>query len=625
MLRRKLPALAALAAAFALAILAATLLAGAVERRSGEDVRRALLLEEIDFAEVATDGLQVVLTGTAPSEARRFRALSVAGQVVDSARVVDAIDVADAAAIPAPRFGIEMLRNASGVSLIGLVPAAQDREALIAALEEVTGDPVSDLLQDADWAAPAGWDDALDFAVEAVGRLERSKVSVAANRVAITAAAPSELARTTAERILTSDAPSGMRLALAITAPRPVLTPFVLRFAIEDGTPRFGACSAGDEGQVDRITAAAVAAGVDGKVDCTLGLGVPSPRWGEAAALGIEAVAALGGGQVSFADAAVTLTAEEGTDRALFDRVVGRLQDGLPPIFELSAELPVAPDPDAPPAVAELVALRAEDGAARVSGVLPDARSRATVRSVALARLGTGTEFAVRTAEGLPPGWPLRVLAGIDALGLLESGTARVTEDAVEIEGRTGDSAAREEIAALIAGRLGAEADLTLAVEYVEALDPEAALPTPEECLARIRAANAARKITVAPGSADIEAGGIRTLSEIAEIVDGCPPLRIEVAGHTDSQGREEMNLDLSQQRAEAVVTSLIQRRVVNADLVAQGYGETEPIADNETAEGREENRRIAFTLLPAGDADGSEAEAETGNEAGDETQEAAE
>ena len=610
MLRRKLPAFAALAAAFLVALGASTLLAGAVERWSAQDVRRVFLLEGIDFAEIETDGLQVVLTGTAATEAMRFRALTVAGQVVDSARIVDALEVADAAAIPAPRFGVEMLRNASGVSLIGLVPADQDREALIAALEEATGDPVSDLLQDADWPAPSGWDDALEFAVDAVGRLDRSKVSVASNRVAVTAAAASDLARTAAERALTADTPAGMRLSLAISAPRPVLTPFVLRFSLQDGEGRFGACSAGDEDQVDRITAAAEEAGHAGHVSCTLGLGAPSPRWGTAAALAIAAVGDLGGGQVALADAAVTLVAPEGTDQALFDRVIGRLQEDLPPIFELTAERPQPPDPDAPPAVAEVVATLSPEGEARVAGVLPDERARETVRSVAQARLGSGTDFAVRTADGLPGGWPLRVLAGIDALGLLDSGSLRITEDAIELTGLTGNASAREEIAALVAGRLGGEARLTLAVEYVETLDPEAGLPTPEECLARIRAANEARKITFAPGSADMEAGGIRTVAEIAEIVEGCPPLRLEVAGHTDSQGREEMNLDLSQRRAEAVVTALIERRATNADLFAQGYGETDPIADNDTADGREENRRIAFTLLAA-EEDGDDEPAE--------------
>lgn len=598
-MRQRLPVLLALALALAASFAAAAVLARTIESRSGTDVRRALLMAEIDFADVATDGLRVVLTGTAPTEARRFRALTVAGQVVDSARVVDMLHVADAAAIPAPRFAIEMLRNASGTSLIGLIPEGEDREELLAAIREATGDPVSDLLQTADWPAPAGWDAALDFAVEAVGRLDRSKVSVASDRVAVIAAASSEREKQAAERALNASVPGGVRLVLGISAPRPVMTPFVLRFSKDEAGARFDACSAGDEEGLALIREAAVAAGAEGRIDCTLALGRPSPRWGEAVALAIGAVDALGGGEATFADGAIALTAPEGTERQAFDAVVGRLEQALPSVFTLDATLPVPVDPDAPPTVARLVASLPEEGGPRVTGVLPDARARETARTLAQARLGTDVEFGVRVAADLPAAWTMRVIAGIDALGMLDSGAADVTEDAVVIVGLTGDAGARERIAALLTERLGG-GGFDLSVEYVEALDPMAALPSPEECLERIRAANAARKITFAPGSTDIEASGIRTLGQIADIIDECPPLRLEVAGHTDSQGREEMNLDLSQQRADAVVNALLQRRVVNADLVAQGYGETDPIADNETEAGREENRRIAFNLLLA-------------------------
>ena len=76
------------------------------------------------------------------------------------------------------------------------------------------------------------------------------------------------------------------------------------------------------------------------------------------------------------------------------------------------------------------------------------------------------------------------------------------------------------------------------------------------------------------------------------------------------------MNLDLSQARAEAVRSALIDRGAAPSQLVAQGYGETQPIADNGSEAGREVNRRIAFTLVggeagEAGDDDAEEAGAE--------------
>jgi len=87
-------------------------------------------------------------------------------------------------------------------------------------------------------------------------------------------------------------------------------------------------------------------------------------------------------------------------------------------------------------------------------------------------------------------------------------------------------------------------------------------------------------------------------MDQIAEILQDCGNLRLEVQGHTDSQGREEMNLSLSQARAESVLNELRARRVLTGSFLAKGYGEAQPIADNGTEEGRESNRRIEFRLI---------------------------
>ena len=81
----------------------------------------------------------------------------------------------------------------------------------------------------------------------------------------------------------------------------------------------------------------------------------------------------------------------------------------------------------------------------------------------------------------------------------------------------------------------------------------------------------------------------------------------MEVAGHTDSQGSDEGNRKLSQARAEAVITALSARRVLTRNLTPKGYGESQPIADNDTEKGREANRRIEFVLLDAKPVGGAE------------------
>ncbi len=132
--------------------LAARVAVGAVEERSVEAVQEQLATEGFAWASVLGDGLQVIIEGEAPTEADRFRAMSIAGGIVDASRVIDNMRVADTAGIAAPDFAIEILRNDSGVSLIGLIPATTDREALGAQIARIAGGAaVTDLLQSADY------------------------------------------------------------------------------------------------------------------------------------------------------------------------------------------------------------------------------------------------------------------------------------------------------------------------------------------------------------------------------------------------------------------------------------------------------------------------------------------
>ncbi len=156
-------------------------------------------------------------------------------------------------------------------------------------------------------------------------------------------------------------------------------------------------------------------------------------------------------------------------------------------------------------------------------------------------------------------------------------------------------------------------------MSYSEALDPQCSIPTPKECIELSNEAGNKRKITFAPSSTDFEDEAVEPIDAIAEILRDCTSVRIEIGGFTDSQGRETMNAQLSQARADAVLNAIMARRVLVSNLTAKGYGEEQPIADNDTDAGREANRRIEFRLVTDDEA------AETGNDETDDTAPAAE
>ncbi len=99
-------------------------------------------------------------------------------------------------------------------------------------------------------------------------------------------------------------------------------------------------------------------------------------------------------------------------------------------------------------------------------------------------------------------------------------------------------------------------------------------------------------------GSATIKAQSFSLLDQVAGALVQTPDiLQLEVQGHTDSQGGEGANLDLSQRRAQSVVNYLTRQGVEGGRLTAVGYGESQPIESNETAEGRAANRRVELII----------------------------
>jgi outer membrane protein OmpA-like peptidoglycan-associated protein len=86
-------------------------------------------------------------------------------------------------------------------------------------------------------------------------------------------------------------------------------------------------------------------------------------------------------------------------------------------------------------------------------------------------------------------------------------------------------------------------------------------------------------------------------LAKVAGIVSGHPGLRLDVQGYTDSVGGDDYNQKLSEQRGEAVRNYLTQQGVESSSVTSRGFGKTQPVASNDTAAGRQENRRVELVV----------------------------
>ncbi|MDR5874391.1 OmpA family protein [Halomonas sp. CUBES01] len=113
---------------------------------------------------------------------------------------------------------------------------------------------------------------------------------------------------------------------------------------------------------------------------------------------------------------------------------------------------------------------------------------------------------------------------------------------------------------------------------------------------------NMPSSVTFGFDSAELTSEARSALNEVANVVSQYTDTRVNIAGHTDSTGDDAYNQRLSERRAQAVGSYLGQNGVSPARLNTRGYGESQPVASNNTEAGRSQNRRVEITLTPTGD-----------------------
>ena len=120
----------------------------------------------------------------------------------------------------------------------------------------------------------------------------------------------------------------------------------------------------------------------------------------------------------------------------------------------------------------------------------------------------------------------------------------------------------------------------------------------PDEKPQEIKQTLVLRGVNFKTASAELLEESYYVLEQVYNSLEAYPEVRVEIGGHTDDQGSGDYNLALSYDRAKAVVSYLVMRGIDPDRLVARGYGEERPLADNTTAEGRAKNRRVEVVPL---------------------------
>ncbi len=593
--------------ASALAIFSASKLVDHVERHSERQLITLLNGAGENWATIRADGFQVIVGGLAENEATRFRTLQLISGNINQGRVYDRTSVSQPDGLQPPKFSLEILRNVERVSLIGLVPASTGREYILERVRNLhTDTEVTDMLEQVDFPAPEGWKDAVDFGLSRLKQVPRSKISVTPKRVKVTAVSDTPEEQQSLQKSLAKNKPEILKLILDVSAPRPVITPFLFRLKVVEGQGVLEACSADTNFAGAKITRALYRVKITGNIPCQVGLGVPTTEWDTAVILSIEAMKNIGSGTITLSDSDISLIASQNVPQNTFDNAVGMLENALPKLFSLQAILTPKPLIDGQTGeiiLPDFTATKSPEGMVQMRGRLPDQLRKDAISAYAASMFGKDNiHNQTRIVENLPDGWTVRSMAGLEAMSHMRNGSVVVLPDEVIIKGRSGKDDISSIISRIFATRIGTNANYTVDVKFDENLVPTA--PTEplgisdQDCVKQITAVLGATKINFAPSSSSIEEASLGVIDSITEILLECPNAQFEISGHTDSQGSEGTNATLSQGRADAVLSALLDRRVLTAKMISKGYGETRPIADNSTEEGRAQNRRIEFKLI---------------------------
>ncbi|WP_306253971.1 OmpA family protein [Parvularcula sp. IMCC14364] len=256
------------------------------------------------------------------------------------------------------------------------------------------------------------------------------------------------------------------------------------------------------------------------------------------------------------------------------------------------------------------------NGGVVLRGFVPseEIRTQLVARAQELFPGGVTDELVI--ARGAPEGnWAQAALAHLDGLSKLRSGYVRASGADFTLNGMAADSdlKARAETDLNRTGdAFNSNAEITLVVAPEPVLEPIPE-PAPAEmvseplaatddaadlCQATLNDMMRDNTVQFQSGSAVILPESRPLLDAVAETLARCQNFRIEIAGHTDSTGSTSGNAQLSDSRAQAVRNYMADNGVPVSRIEAQGYGESRPVAPNETAAGRAQNRRIEFTIL---------------------------
>jgi OOP family OmpA-OmpF porin len=414
--------------------------------------------------------------------------------------------------------------------------------------------------------------------------LDKPRIVVAGRDVTFAADAFSEDGRRSA--VASVEAVPGVRLVNDETRLVPEAKPFVWSAERDVVRVTLGGSSPLPASKGRLLDAARASLGGVEVVDrMNLSRGAP-PRFDNAALLLLDQIGKLKDGKITISDNKVSLS---GMARDLGGReAIAAALKNLPEGFSVAANEIKAP-PYIFQAYKDPVAVTLT-----LTGYVPDNNVHAALVAAAGRKFfGEKVVDNLKASVGAPAGFASAVVAALGALSRLSTGTLVVSDREAKLSGDAFYDAA----AVQVRGGLGKDFPKDWQLKADISVKPAAAPVDATVCQQLFSDLLGKGKIRFESGRATIDPDSTGLLDRLIETALRCPAANIEIAGHTDTDGENGFNQALSEKRAQSVMDYLVKSGLPANRFTPMGYGSTQPVASNDTDEGKAQNRRIDFVV----------------------------
>ena len=557
---------------------------------------------ENSWASVDVDGVQVTIRGKAPNENQRLKTIKFFQTTLAPTLITDRTGIQIPAQVTKENFKLIILKENDNISVIGLVPNKNYQESIISSISGYPNVKINvEVSNNKNTKMPIALESDLKLVADLLSLFSQGTISINSEKIHINILSLNNPDARQLKHKLSDKIKFKSNFLVDIVAPKTLISPYYFEYSIDNNIGTLNTCSFETVSDQDSVITQTKKFPLKVIPNCNIGIGSPTSNWVDTVKATVTLLQEIGEGSLKFSDLEIKLMLKETDPKREILKLVDEFKQKLPKEFRFYLALPKHGS-QTEAKVKQPLAIKVEKSSSNninITGHLNSELEKQVIRSYAKALF---PKFRVNLNISLTgivsTNFVRNTTIAMEALKELHSGTLIAQKNKIKLIGRVSSKLNSHTVQEYLKNMLPPNNIIETDIIFDKSLSPVMVSMTPEQCVNNINEILKKEKIAFEPASTAIKGSSRIAIKKIATVVRKCENVRMEISGHTDSQGGKEMNLNLSQLRAESVKAALLSRKVLVKKLVPIGYGETLPIADNKTEEGREMNRRIEFKLL---------------------------